>query len=147
MTAGLSRRDCTEALDEHARLRQALSSVRETIRDRASGPQVIRDLLAELAQVLLDHFRHEEADGYFAAALAIAPRLTEQAAALLQQHPELTAQLAAVQAHAASGHCSEAWWEQLQLAFTAFFDEFSRHEAGENRLLQEAFHDDLGADD
>jgi hypothetical protein len=147
MTTRHSLRDREEILGEHAQLQQMLSSVRETILDRASSRQVVREMLDELAQVLLDHFRHEEAGGYFSAALAIAPRLTERATELVRQHPVLMAQLAALQAHAASRQPTEPWWQQLQLGFAAFFDEFGRHEAGENMLLQDAFHDDLGAED
>jgi hypothetical protein len=147
MTARHSLRDREEILGEHAQVQQMLLSVRETILERASSRQVVREMLDELAQVLLDHFGHEEAGGYFSAALAMAPRLTERAAELVRQHPMLMAQLAALQLHAASRQPSAPWWQQLESGFAAFFDEFSRHEAGENVLLQDAFHDDLGTED
>lgn len=136
-----------KVLEEHASLWEILDEARAALAERRARPQSIAEMLDELAQHVLDHFRHEETGGYFAEAIDVAPRLSERADDLLRQHPRLAAQLAQLRQYARRNDPSEAWWLRLSEMFTQFVSRFSEHECAENELLQDAYSTDIGAED
>jgi len=96
---------------------------------------------------VLDHFDHEESGGYFAEAIDAAPRLSERADALLAEHAQMAEQLVELQHRAAMQTTGARWRHALDHGFVDFMDRFLAHEEAENKLLQEAYFDDIGAED
>lgn len=133
--------------DEHSHLREMLAEIQNTLAQRQSSPIVVGALLDELREHCQRHFRHEEEGGYFSDAIAIAPRLSRRADALLRQHPEFTHSLDEMRQHAASGSMSHVWWERLCVQFDEFVCRFTEHERGENTLMFDAYCRDIGAED
>lgn len=133
--------------DEHLRLREMLESVRRALSQRPAPRHELGLLFRELVQHILEHFKHEEAGGYFAAVIETAPQLRERAGELLLQHPEMTAQLVELQELATKSSVNERRWREVEEMFAQFLDLFAAHEAAENALLQKAYGDDIGAED
>jgi len=132
---------------EHVHLRELLLSVRETLATGDAERERLAGRLDELAEQVLDHFEHEEEGGYFAEVIGVAPRLCERANALLREHAEMARHLSEMRHCAAERSRRSRWWEELREEFEKFFERFSAHEAAENVLLQEAYWDDIGAED
>lgn len=131
--------------DEHQQLRELLYSVQQAV--AARRPDVgVENLVGELARQVAEHFRHEEADGYFVDVIQVAPRLAHQVESLHQQHAQLTEQLDGLR-RLAKGVEEESQWEELTAALDRFCSAFQSHELGENQLLQQAYTDDIGVDD
>ena len=101
-------------------------------------------LIAEAEHLLPAHFAFEEAGGYLCDALAVAPRLSKRAAHLHRDHREFAARFALLAASAREPQKTDASWELLVIAIQEFTEELRLHELEENRLIQEAFVDDLG---
>jgi len=101
-------------------------------------------LIAEVEQLLPAHFVSEEAGGYLSDALAIAPRLSKRAAVLQRDHRKFTARFAKLATFARELREVDESWEYLGVAIREFIRELRLHELEENRLVQEAFLDDLG---
>ena len=143
--------DISEKLDpfvhEHECLHQTLGDLRWLLEDRRSSEKVAQ-ALAEFADHVQAHFVHEEeVEGFFDSVIDQAPRLQPRAAALIEEHATMSHELAKLQQHADEGVGSDDWWASLNEEFGAFWQLFCRHERFENDLVQEAFHDDIGAED
>ena len=131
----------------HLHLREIMFEFRVVLAKRDATRRQVARLLKELTQQVLDHFAHEESGGYFAEAIAAAPRLSERADALLAEHARMAEQLVELRQRAAVETSGVRWWHALEHEFAIFLNRFSAHEEAENHLLQEAFHDDIGAED
>ncbi|MBC8351687.1 MAG: hemerythrin domain-containing protein [Planctomycetes bacterium] len=139
--------DKESIVHEHAQLRHIFDSVRETLLARQATPQVIAALTVELSSHVKQHFDHEEQGGYFEEAIELAPRFSDRAKLLLQQHLELAAQLDELQQHADSSSEIGPWWAQLTQLFDEFMHRFLAHEEAENALLLQVYNEDIGAED
>jgi hemerythrin len=142
-----NRQDPQLNIDEHDRLRHVVEAVQEVLATRKASSDVVAAMLRELTANVLDHFNFEEEGGYFADAIERAPRLSEHAEHLLSQHAVMTAQLVALEEHAARQESDEQWWTKLNAMFANFLEAFLAHETEENVLLQTAFNEDIGAED
>ena len=100
-------------LADHASLRQALRAVATTIERQASRPAAVADMVAEAADRVLAHFRHEEDGGHLSQAVDAAPHLAVQAHGLLDEHGDLAARLNELRQHAAAAAGSADWWNKL----------------------------------
>jgi hypothetical protein len=133
--------------DEHSHLRQLVQEIRRTFaRGGESQPEVLATL-KHLNDVVLEHFQHEEAGGYFREAIEVAPRLKDQADGLLRQHPDLAKQLERLLSTATTGSPSASWWQAIAGEYDVFARTFDAHEQAENSLIQEAYTRDIGTDD
>ena len=130
-------------LQQHRALKEVLARIECVLAEQSASIGEAADLLGRLGDQLVTHFAMEEADGYFAEALMHAPQLVARANDLLAQHPKMT-HLARDLAGAEPG---EAWWQETRERFQAFLRELTRHERGEDQLLQEAYVRDLAAHD
>jgi hypothetical protein len=136
-----------DLVEEHSNLRHIFEEIRLSLAERHVGQSTVAAFFTDLKEHLQLHFVHEETGGYFAEALAEAPRLRCRADALLQQHPQFLEMLDHLHRFAEAGIPGESWWTQLQDAFDEFRLRFQQHEHRENELLQEAFGRDIGAED
>lgn len=133
--------------EEHRHLREIIFEFRVVLATRDATRRQVAMRLKELTQQVLNHFDHEETGGYFGEAIDTAPQLSERADALLAEHAQLAEKLVALQHRADTQISSTRWWHALEQDFNDFMDRFSAHEKAENALLQEAYFDDIGAED
>jgi len=133
--------------NEHACLSEMLDNIRRTLAARNESRSAIAAKFQELNLVVLEHFEHEEQDGYFREVIERAPRLSERADALLSEHPAMAARLVALQTLAARRDEAVRWSTSLGKMFERFVECFRAHEYAENQLIQEAYTDDIGAED
>ena len=132
---------------EHECLHRSLGELQQLFNERRSAEKVA-PALAEFAEHVQAHFVHEEEEeGFFDALVEQAPRLKLRADALIEEHAEMSRELARLQRHAKPGVASAEWWSTLSEEFDSFWQLFRRHERTENDLVQEAFNDDIGAAD
>jgi hypothetical protein len=133
--------------EEHASLGETLRGLDEVIHSPLKGrPAPVADRLIALRTRLAEHFAFEEQGGYMAAVLDHAPQLHRTVGELLAEHRQLAEGLdsliEAAHAAAAGGHLEE---------FTGRVKEWAarlrRHEARENRLVQDASNRDTAAED
>lgn len=105
------------------------------------------ELLKELRQHLREHFVLEEQGGYFCEALAILPQLGPQAVALQRQHDGFLATVDGVLGRIGSGELLAEPRRSIETELREFVDAMRKHEAGEIRILQLAYNEDLGSVD
>lgn len=137
---------------EHGELKDLLSQVRSTIHDQQPDAQQARQLIGDLYERIQSHFHHEEAGGYLGEALERAPRLTNQAGRLHEQHETLSEVLGELRNHVQRTVPTDdlrvdAWWKELTDQFQDFLNQLLRHETEEDKLTQEAFNRDVGTCD
>jgi len=136
-----------ELLHEHAYLRTVLELVTETVAARQARPVVVAEMVSQAVEGVLEHFWCEERSGHLNVATERAPNLAVRAEALIREHEEMALQLRDIQRHTSAAEASTVWWQQLQDLWEQFLTRFEKHEDAENRLLQTAFTEDLGAID
>ena len=135
---------------QHQNLRGVFAALIDRVRrvpktdDRYDSHSELLRLIAEVEQFLPAHFAFEEAGGYLSDALSIAPRLSKRAALLQRDHRKFTARFAKLATFARQLREVDESWEYLGVAIREFIRELRLHELEENRLVQEAFLDDLG---
>lgn len=134
--------------EEHDHLQHTILDLRQILAERHAPQEAVVELFTEFTESVRAHFVHEELeDGFFESVVDQAPWLKHEADALIDEHRDLAAQLAQLQWHAERGVPSDTWWRTIHSRFEAFCLLFSRHETQENRLLQTAFNQDIGAED
>jgi hypothetical protein len=128
------------------KLRDACRSVPDV---RANRAHVAEDL-AQLRDQLAMHFALEEAYGYFEDPLIVAPRLSDKAAPLRDEHPLLYATVSElveyVEAEQYAGRLGEAAGTLVK-RFQEFDSRIRRHELRENELIMDAYSSDIGVGD
>jgi len=151
ITANSAGGNCWRELDvQHKSLGALLDSLAASIRAVAERPDDIGTrvemlrLLRKLEHRLPEHFEYEEAGGYLAEALAMAPRLTRRAQRLRGEHADFSAKLAALASRAREAGESPASWKTLAAGVRKFTYELRHHELEENTLIHDAFMDDIG---
>lgn len=136
-----------EVLQSHQFLKALLKEIEEALDRRQHSIAEVSDMLARLGDELIKHFALEEDGGYFAEALVRAPQLVARANDLLAQHPKMSTQVKGVLMQLAPAGPDEQWWRETQRRFLAFQNELLKHERSEDKLLQEAYTQDLGSHD
>ena len=134
-------------LADHQHLSELFSQVRNALRTEGVGREELAALLDDLQVHALDHFSHEEQDGLFERIAAHAPRLSEEALDLKQQHQALAETLERVVESVKLDGWNPRRAEETSNRFTEFLLQFDEHEESENRLLQEAYDRDVGSKD
>jgi hypothetical protein len=93
---------------------------------------------------LLAHFRFEEQNGYMDAIRRREPRLERAIQELLEEHRVLKDQLDELIAATQTGKDQDA---ALPDGVHKWIQHLRRHEAAENRLMEEAYTQDIGSED
>jgi iron-sulfur cluster repair protein YtfE (RIC family) len=127
--------------EEHEDLREQLGRVHDALKSMAPAPTEIRALLDQFEEALVNHFVHEEMDGFFDAVAGHAPSLADEANRLDAEHHLLRNQAAELCRFAASGSASMPWWRELASRCHVFSQKLTQHESAENALLQVAGHE------
>jgi hypothetical protein len=93
---------------------------------------------------ITEHFRFEEQDGYMEAVRQREPQREREIDQLLEEHRHLAESLKALLAEAQEpGKLSAALAEKTR----TWVEQVRRHEAHENRLVQQVFNQDISAED
>ncbi len=136
-----------QVLAEHRELKELLGRIDQALADRTSTIDEVSDMLAQLGDRLVRHFAMEEDSGYFAEALTQAPQLVSRANELMAQHPKMCTGARDLVLEIDSLRSRQDWWQATRERFDAFRDELLKHEQREDLLIQEAYNQDLGAND
>jgi iron-sulfur cluster repair protein YtfE (RIC family) len=134
-------------LEEHRALKELLEKIDRALTERCATIDQVSGLLAQFGDQLVRHFSMEEDSGYFADALLQAPRLVSRANELMAQHPKMCTKARDLIPEVGGAQPKQDWWQETRKRFDAFREELLKHEQGEDRLLQEAYNEDLGAND
>jgi hemerythrin len=138
------------ALSEHHHLHQCAHCIQLLLESRtkdSARPADVAEvlgLLEKLACELKGHFEQEEEGGYLEEAITRLPSIAPQAAQLQKQHAELLELAKKAIADAKAQPKANAAWEVLNRDVGVYLKKLLAHEAGENRLLQLAFNEDMG---
>jgi hypothetical protein len=76
-----------------------------------------------------------------------APQFTDRAGSLCKEHRKLLVEAVELCRFAAAGTPSMAWWRELSTRCQDFSRRLMHHESEENRLLQQAYLEDIGTHD
>ena len=96
---------------------------------------------------LQSHFEIEEAGGYLAGVLAVAPRFSEEARRLCMQHRQLLNTLDSFIERLTALEPPFHGWDETREEFDGFLLQLHRHESAENEIIQSAFNQDAGTVD
>jgi hypothetical protein len=140
-----------EIKEDNLRLRELFERV--TTHLTSPHPISCNTLVRELWQLrdqLAMHFALESAYGYLADVVDYAPRLCDNARAMLAEHDELFLELCEI-VDAAEELAYEAYSYQRFLALASdifdFHAKFQAHESRENHLIFQALNEDIGVGD
>lgn len=131
-----------EILDQHRTIKGLLGELKGELGSGSCARERVGDITRRLLGVLETHFAAEEEGGYFAEAIAVAPRLSRQASVLEAQHPELLDRLGSL----LSAVDGDDFPASARARHEEFREALLEHESAENDLLYDAFETDLGGD-
>jgi hypothetical protein len=109
----------------------------------AHGLQALRGRLAAVRRHLAEHFFFEEEHGYMDPVRRHEPRLGRVIDELGKEHGQLMGSLDRLLAESATATNID---DLFRASIFHWIDEVRRHEARENRLVQEAFNLDMGSE-
>jgi iron-sulfur cluster repair protein YtfE (RIC family) len=132
---------------EHDLLRQKLGDIHEVLAGIEIGAEAIASLLGDFQNDLQVHFSNEESDGFFNELTAHSPHLLSRADKLCVEHGQLLHTVKELCRFATAGSKSSAWWSNLGAQWHAFSRELMHHESEENKLLQQAYQEEIGTFD
>jgi hemerythrin-like domain-containing protein len=129
----------------HAALMADLRQLQEATQAPAGKTAVpLADRLCALRAHLAEHFRFEEQNGYLDSVRKRQPQQERVIAELLEEHRQLAQSLdALIETFTGRPSVDEAFREQVG----SWIERIRHHEARENRLVQETFNMDIGAED
>ena len=135
-------------LAEHRDLFKLMTTVRAAFATTAIPTPAHRDsliaALRDLRTHLAAHFVQEERGGFLEESVARMPRLSKRVRAILDQHPDLLAELDRMIEGLQSASFGPAAWARADHAFGAFTEHMTAHERSENSVVQEGYNEDLG---
>lgn len=135
---------CELLLEEHLELHRLLDEIRELVAAKESPFDDLLPRLARIRALLVAHFEHEEAEGYFSDVIRVAPHYKPLVDSLCSEHPELHETLQTLIQDAEQLPGSTDCWAHVDRQFRTFFLQLSRHESKENRMVQQAYNRDIG---
>jgi len=132
---------------DHRTLQGLLAHIDRALAGQAATIAEVGDLLGQLGGRLARHFAQEEEGDYFADLMVRAPQLVVRANELMAQHPKMCTRARDLVVQFQAGQNPDDWWQETRRRFDAFREEMLKHEQGEDRLLEEAYTQDLGIHD
>ena len=129
----------------HVALRNDLGKLEKATQSRPTeGPGEMRARLSTTRTHLAEHFRFEEQNGYMDAVRVNQPRLEHTIQQLAEEHRQLMQSLDALIEEAAA---ARSLGEPFHAAVRSWIERVQAHEERENDLVQDAFNQDIGAED
>ncbi len=129
---------------EHEHLREVLGKIRHALNVRMEAATNLAEMMSSLQQHVSVHFHEEEEGGFFHEVVVQAPRMSNRADALKQEHVGLAT--AVVELVTIASEENELC-KSLDTKFHDFSKTLMQHESKENELLLDAYDDDIGAAD
>ena len=127
---------------EHEELRALIGAIHKSLAERSSRATIVSKQLNTLCDKLECHFRMEEEGGFFSQITDQAPRLSNQADKLCEEHGMMLEEARVIANKAIRGE-----WLDVQQAFHEFSKRLMHHEGEENEMLQKAYWEDIGPAD
>jgi iron-sulfur cluster repair protein YtfE (RIC family) len=132
---------------EHDALREKFRRIHDVLAGPEIAAKEMARLLTDFQNALAVHFLNEESNGFFDEVTTHAPRLESRADQLCVEHEQLRHKAEELCRFAETGSPSMAWWRELSSRCHEFSKKLMHHESEENKLLQQAHQDDIGASD
>ena len=132
---------------EHEALREKFRRIHDVLAGPEIAAEELARLLHELKNALTVHFWNEESDGFFGEVTTHAPHLGGRADQLCLEHEQFLHKATELCRLAEAGSPSMASWRELSSRCREFSKQLMHHESEENKLLQQAHQDDIGAPD
>ncbi len=140
-----ARRFAQQTSQEHVALDHKLEQLHRTTEQLQQLWLTWQEQLRQLLKFLQGHFAAEERGGYFCHVVQHAPWLKEQVDRLHAQHEQLHHQLDQLAARAE--HAQVELLAPMVEQLAQWIHQLQQHEQQENRLLQEAFTQDMAEGD
>ena len=132
---------------EHDALRDLLAAILKRFADGPGAAATVADEMTELCQLLSDHFHPEEDAGFFAEIIDTDARFTGEASRLCDEHVTMLQDAQSLADRVSAGDDVTAAWDDLRRDFHELSRRLMHHESDENRLLQQAYLEDIGSKD
>lgn len=144
MTMSKEQQIYDEIRREHEHLRELLGNLHQALIVRREAANKLEALVTSLQEHVRVHFHEEEEGGFFSEVVAQAPRMSDRAEELKNEHVELGATVVELvtMANEESELC-----KSLDAKFHVFSKALMQHESKENELLLDAYEDDIGLAD
>jgi len=142
-----------EIKEDNSRLRQLTEEAENFVANQdlaQEKPHDFANLVDELRDQLAFHFALEEAYGYFEEPVNEAPRLSQTAIRLREEHQSLFVEICSLAEEAerlAYEERSAKGLQSMVAGLRKFQARLRQHEAEENELILSAFDEDLGVGD
>lgn len=133
--------------DEHKQMRVLLGDVHSILKSRTESVEHVKRAFKGVATYLQQHFDNEDEGGFFAEIVQQAPRLSEPAKQVSQEHARLLADFSELTERAGQGDGTAEWWDKMGTQFHDVSKQLMEHEHREQELLQRAFTEDVGTGD
>lgn len=142
---------------EHEGLRAAVRRTREDVwavvegLERWERPLRVvrrgRRRLEELERFLAAHFAREEAQGHLEQALQVAPRYSNRARRLREEHAQMLREMRRIRLMALGADLSSRDWADVYQVYDALAERLRLHDEAENEIAMTAVLEDLGPGD
>jgi hypothetical protein len=127
---------------EHREMRQLVQALRHVLgQERPWSRELAHEAagaIEALCTHLKEHFAQEEEGGYLEQALAVAPRFSDEAKSLLQQHGLMLKKVGQVLETAKRAEETPAAWMPLRMETKDLLQQLVMHEGAENKIVQQA---------
>ena len=132
---------------EHEQLRELIGAIHKSLAEPSAPTALVKEQLSVLCDKLEDHFRTEEDEGFFSEITEEAPRLSDQADKLCQEHRAMLEEAKTIATKAILCDQPQILGQEIQPAFHEFSKHLMHHESAENEMLQHAYLVDIGPAD
>jgi iron-sulfur cluster repair protein YtfE (RIC family) len=132
---------------EHDALRDLLGAILKQLSHGPGAARMVVDDLSELCELLDRHFHTEEDAGFFAEIIDKDARFTGEASRLCEEHATMLRDAKSLADRLSVAGDAAAIWPDLKRDFHELSKHLMRHEGDENRLLQQAYVEDIGSKD
>ena len=142
-----------EVKDDNIHLRELLVAASAVLNPKSQvdiKPRALAELFQQIRDQLATHFMLEETLGYVDDAIGAAPRLSQRARELRDEHESLSVEVADLVTAARRLLADRGEKDAVPLLLIRFRDfcqQLKRHEDAENELIMEAIYDELGVGD
>jgi len=133
-----------QIFEEHRQLHHLLDRTHAALSSESTARILVAARLAELRDQLELHFAHEEVDGYFKDVVRRAPQAAELVEALNAEHPRLFAAIEQLAKFVDESADEADWRDSASQRFADLIRQLALHERRENRMVQDAYNNDIG---
>ncbi|MCG8450927.1 MAG: hemerythrin domain-containing protein [Pirellulales bacterium] len=138
---------CEKMRKEHEALHKLVYKIREQIQAKSKGRDGAAHLMSKLCRYLGAHFKLEDSGGIFDQIALDAPRFSQEIDSLTIEHSQLLSEALQLAEKANLDHDTEQWWAEIARDYEKFSKRLTDHEHQENKIVQQAYNEDIGTMD